>query len=144
MIRIAVTILLIVAWHFPTTFFVPQDAPNERGWLIWPFGRASTPVLDGLQGTIAPASPAALGSPTLVIVAAGLGSIAFVVAIAALWGIVFPSTWMPLAAVIGAVSSTTLFLIYLSPLSIVPLLANLAVVWGVFVADWTSQSLGES
>ena len=72
MIRIAVTILLIVAWHFPTTFFVPQDIPNERGWLIWPFGRASAPVFDGLQGTIAPASPAALGSPTLVMVAAGL------------------------------------------------------------------------
>jgi hypothetical protein len=51
---------------------------------------------------------------------------------------------MPLAAVIGAFSSTTLFLIYLSPLSIAPLLANLVVLWGVFVADWTSQSLGES
>jgi len=24
------------------------------------------------------------------------------------------------------------------------LLANLAVLWGVFVADWTSQSLGEA
>ena len=88
MTRIAVTILLMIAWHFPTTFFVPQDAPNERGWLIWPFGRASTPVLDGLQGAIAPASPAALGSRTLAMVAAGLASIAFVVAIAALWGIV--------------------------------------------------------
>ena len=82
MIRIAVTILLIVAWHFPTTFFVPQDVPNERGWLIWPFGRASAPVFDGLQGTIAPASPAAVGSLTLVTVAAGLASIAFIVAIA--------------------------------------------------------------
>ena len=74
MIRIAVTILLIVAWHFPTTFLVPQDVPNERGWLIWPFGRASTPVFDGLQGTIAPASPATVGSLTLVTVAAGLAS----------------------------------------------------------------------
>ena len=108
---------------------------------VWPGEHA---VLDGLQGTIAPPSPAALGSPTLVMVAAGLASIAFVVAIAALWGIVVPSTWMQLAALIGAVSSTTLFLIYLSPLSIAPLLVNLVVLWGVFVADWTSQSLGES
>ena len=38
MTRIVVTILLIVAWHFPTTFFVPQEAPNDHGWLIWPFG----------------------------------------------------------------------------------------------------------
>ena len=123
---------------------MPQDVPNETrlGWSGHSVG-ASTPVFGGLQGTIAPASPAAVGSLTLVTVAAGLASIAFIVAIAALWGIVVPSTWMPLAAVIGAVSSTTLFLIYLSPLSIVPLLANLAVLWGVFVADWTSQSLGE-
>ena len=144
MIRIAVTILLIVAWHFPTTFFVPQDPPNERGWLVWPFGRASTPVLDGLQGAVAPASPAALGSPTLAMVAAGLASIAFFVAIAALWGIVVPSTWMQPAAVIGAVSSIALFVIYLSPLSVIPILADLVVLWGVFMADWTSQTLGGS
>jgi hypothetical protein len=144
MIRIAVTILLIVAWHFPTTFFVPQDAPHERGWLIWPFGRASTPVFDGLQGAIAPASPATVGSPTLAMVAAGLASIAFVVAIASLWGIVFPSTWMAPAAVIGAVSSMALFLVYISPLSIIPIVADLVVLWGVFVADWTPQTLGGS
>ncbi len=41
MVRVAITILLMVAWHFPTTFFVPQDAPNDHGWLIWPFGKAS-------------------------------------------------------------------------------------------------------
>jgi hypothetical protein len=74
-------------------------------------------------------------------VAAGLASIAFIIAIASLWGIVIPSTWMQPAAVVGAVSSMALFLIYLSPLSIVPLLADLAVLWGVFVADWTPQTL---
>ena len=144
MTRIAVTILLIVAWHFPTTFFVPQDAPNERGWLIWPFGRASTPVFDGLQGAIAPASPAALGSPTLAMVTAGLASIAFVIAIASLWGIVVPSTWMEPAVIIGAVSSMALFLIYLSPLSIIPVVVDLAVLWVAFVADWTPETLGGS
>lgn len=144
MMRIAVTILLIVAWHFPTTFFVPQDAPNERGWLIWPFGRASTPVLDGLQGTIAPASPATLGSPTLAMLAAGLASIAFLVAIASLWGIIIPSTWMAPAAVTGAVSSLVLFLIYLSPLSVVPVVADLVVLWGVFIAAWTPQTLSST
>jgi hypothetical protein len=144
MSRIAVTILLIVAWHFPTTFFVPQDAPNERGWLIWPFGRASTPVLDGLQGAIAPASPATLGSPTLAMVAAGLASLAFIVAIASLWGIVIPSAWMQPAAVIGAVSSMALFLIYLSPLSVVPVVADLVVLWGVLVADWNPQTFSGS
>ena len=77
-------------------------------------------------------------------VAAGLASLAFVVAIASLWGIVIPSTWMQPAAVIGAVSSMALFLIYLSPLSIIPVLANVVVLWGVFVADWTPETLGGS
>ena len=40
-----------------------------------------------------PAWPAAVGSPTLAMVAAGVASIGFVVAIASLWGIVVPTTW---------------------------------------------------
>jgi hypothetical protein len=141
MLRIVVTILLIVAWHFPTTFFVPQDAPSDRGWLIWPFGKASTPVWDGLQGTIAPTSLVTVTSPTLAMAAAGIASLAFVVAIASLWGMVIPSDWWRPAAVIGSVSSIALFVIYLSPLSIVPLIADAAVLWGVLVANWTPQSL---
>lgn len=141
MVRVAITILLMVAWHFPTTFFVPQDAPNEHGWLIWPFGKASTPVFDGLQGLIAPSTPSAVTSPTLAMVAAGISSLAFVIAIASLWGIVIPSTWWQPAAIIGAVSSIVLFAIYLSPLSIIPLAADLAVLWGVFIAGWSPQSL---
>jgi hypothetical protein len=141
MLRIVVTIVLIVAWHFPTTFFVPQDAPSDRGWLIWPFGKASTPVWDGLQGTIAPASLVTVTSPTLAMAAAGIASLAFVVAIASLWGFVIPGEWWRPAAVIGSVSSIALFVIYLSPLSIVPLIADAAVLWGVLVANWTPQSL---
>ena len=141
MLRIVVTILVIVAWHFPTTFFVPQDAPSERGWLIWPFGQASTPVWDGLQGTVAPGSLVTMTSPTLAMAAAGVASLAFIVAIASLWGIVIPAEWWRPAAVIGSVSSISLFVIYLSPLSIVPLIADLAVLWGVLVANWTPESL---
>ncbi len=32
MLRIAATVLVFLAWHFPTTFFVPSGPPNERGW----------------------------------------------------------------------------------------------------------------
>jgi hypothetical protein len=141
MLRIVVTILLIVAWHFPTTFFVPQDAPNDRGWLIWPFGRASTPVWDGLQGSVAPSSLMTVTSPTLAMALAGIASLAFILAIASLWGIVVPSVWLQPAAVIGSVSSIALFLIYLSPLSIVPLIGDAAVLWGVLVSSWTPESL---
>ena len=141
MTRILVTILLIVAWHFPTTFFVPQDQPNDRGWWLWPFGKASGPVLDGMQGVIAPATPTALGSPTLAMAAAGIASLAFVVAIAALWGIVIPAGWWQPAAIVGSVSSIVLFTLYIGPLSVIPLVADAAGLWGVLVAEWTPESL---
>jgi hypothetical protein len=144
MLRIVVTVLLIVAWHFPTTFFVPQDAPNDRGWLIWPFGKASTPLFDGLQGFIAPATPTAVTSPTVAMIAAGIASLAFIVAIASLWGIVIPAGWWQPAAIVGSVSSIVLFTIYLSPLAIVPLVADVAVLWGVLIASWTPQTLAGS
>ena len=73
--------------------------------------------------------------------AAGIASLAFIVAIASLWGIVIPSEWWRPAAVIGSVSSIALFVIYLSLLSIVPLIADAAVLWGVLVTNWTAQSL---
>ena len=44
----------------------------------------------------------------------------------------------------GSISSIVLFVIYLSPLSIVPLFAEIAVLWGVLIADWTPQSLAGS
>ena len=143
MTRIAVTILLIIAWHFPTKFFVPQETPNDHGWLIWPFGKASTPVFDAFQGVLAPSSPTAIGSPTLAKAAAGIASLAFIIAIASLWGLVIPSEWWRPAAVIGAVSSIVLFALYLSPLSIIPLVVDLAVLWGVLIASWTPQTLAE-
>ncbi len=141
MVRIVITLLLMAAWHFPTTFFMPQDAPNDHGWLIWPFGRASTPVLDGMQGVIAPATPTALTSPTLAMAAAGIASLAFIIAIASVWGIVIPKDWLQPAAIVGSVGSIVLFLIYLSPLSIVPIALDLAVLWAVLVADWTTQDV---
>ncbi len=36
-----------------------------------------------------------------------------------------------------------LFLLYLSPLSIIPLVADLVVLWGVLIASWTPQTLTE-
>jgi hypothetical protein len=144
MLRIVVTILLIVAWHFPTTFFAPATEPNERGWLIWPFGRASTPAFDGLTGVIAPSAPSAIASPTIAMAAAGLASLAFIVAIAGLWGIVIPSDWWRPTAVVGALSSMVLFSIYVSPFSIIPIAIDAAVLWGVLVSGWTTESLAGS
>ena len=40
--------MLIIGWHFPTTFFVPGGTPHERRWLIWPFGRRTPLVVDAI------------------------------------------------------------------------------------------------
>ena len=77
-------------------------------------------------------------------VLAGVASLAFIVAIASLWGIVLPTAWLQPAAVIGAISSIALFLIYLSPLSIVPLVADIAVLWLVLVSSSTPETLAGS
>ncbi len=137
MLRIGATVLLIVAWHFPTTFFVPAGSPYEKGWLVWPFGQQTRPAFDALTGVIAPSVPAATGTPTLAMVAAGVASLAFLVALAALWGIVVPASWWQIAAVLGASSSVLLFLVYASPLALIPLLVDLTILWGVLSQGWS-------
>lgn len=127
--KIGLTALLIVAWHFPTTFFVPGGPPYEKGWLIWPFGQQTKPAIDALPGLIAPSTLPANGSPTLALAAAGLASFAFLVAIAGVWGFVIPPTWWQPLAVFAAVASAVLFAIYFSPLAILPLLVDAIAIW---------------
>ena len=141
MLRIVITILLMAAWHFPTTFFAPSGPPHVSGWVAWPFGKETGPVLDGLTGVLAPSNPTVFGTPTLALVAAGISSLAFVVAIAALWGIVIPADWFRPAAIAGAVASAILFLLYLGPWAIVPLALDAVILWGVLLQDWTPASL---
>jgi hypothetical protein len=141
MFKIAITVLLIAAWHFPTTFFVPGGPPNEKGWLVWPFGRQSGPLFDGLQGAIAPSSPVVTSTPTVALVAAGIASLAFLVALASLWGIVVPADFWRPAAIVGGVSSVVLFVIYLGPWAVVPLAVDAVVLWGIFAQGWTHTAV---
>jgi hypothetical protein len=129
-----VTALLIVGWHFPTTFFVPGGPPFEKGWLIWPFGRQSQPAIDALPGVIAPSALPASGSPTIALVAAGLASVAFLVAIAGVWGFVVPPTWWQPLVLFAAAASTVLFTIYFSSLAILPLVVN-AITMGLVLSQ---------
>src|SRR5919201_4668584 len=116
MLRIAATVLLFLGWHFPTTFFVPSGSPYERGWIAWPFGQQTRPAIDALTGLVAPAAATTTGQPTLALVAAGISSLAFIVAAGALWQIIVPAGWLQPSLVLGASASLVLFLIYMSPL----------------------------
>jgi hypothetical protein len=75
------------------------------------------------------------------LVAASVASLAFLVALAAVWGIVVPSSWWPVAAMIGATASVLLFAIYLSPLALIPLLADAVLVWGIATQGWARSTL---
>jgi hypothetical protein len=124
LLKIGITALLIIGWHFPTTFFVPGGPPYEKGWIIWPFGQRSTPAVAALPGVIAPAALPAAGTPTVALAAAALASLAFLVAIAGVWGFVVPPTWWQPMVLFGAASSAVLFAIYFSPVAIVPLFVD--------------------
>ena len=129
LVKIGITALLIVAWHFPTTFFAPGGPPYEKGWLIWPFGQLSRPAIYTLPSVIAPSALPASGSPTLALAAAGLASFAFLVAIAGVWGFIVPPTWWQPLVVFAAAASAVLFAIYFSPLAILPLAVDALAVW---------------
>ncbi|HET6702789.1 MAG TPA: hypothetical protein VFH14_13340 [Gemmatimonadaceae bacterium] len=129
LLKIGITALLVVGWHFPTTFFAPGGPPYERGWLIWPFGRRTQPAIEALPGVIAPKAPPATGSPTIALIAAGLASFAFLVAIAGVWGFVVPPTWWQPMVVFAAAASGVLFTIYFSRLAIIPLVVDVIAVW---------------
>lgn len=144
MSRIVLSVLLFLLWHFPTTFFVPAGEPYARGWLAWPFGRESKPVLSAFEGVIAPASlaqPTSNGAPTLALVAAGLASLSLILAAAALWGIVVPSDWLRPLVVAGASLSAVLFAVYLGPWAIVPLAIDAIALWGFLTQGWSVETL---
>ena len=146
-IKIAITILLMLAWHFPTTFFVPGGTgqpTSDAGSLIWPFGRASSPVLAGVPTFVAPGSMTSFTSPSVAMAAAGIASLAFLLALFSLWGVVIPAEWWRPAAIVGSVASIVLFLIYLGPWAIIPIAIDLVVLWGVFIQGWTQSTFTAS
>lgn len=139
--QILVTILLVLAWHFPTTFFLPAGPPNEYGWFAWPFGTETSPAIARTPRLIAPGGPNGHRRPSLAMLLAAVASLSFLAAIGALWGVVVPPDWWQPATVLGAGSSALLFLLYFGPGALVPLVVDGAVLVGVLVARWTPVSL---
>ena len=147
LVKIAITILLIIAWHFPTTFFAPGGTgvpAGDTGTVIWPFGRASSPALAGVPGFVAPSSLTSVLSPSVAMAAAGIASLAFLLALLSLWGFVIPADWRRPAAIVGSVASIVLFLIYIGPWAILPIAVDLFVLWGVYAQGWTQSTFAGS
>jgi hypothetical protein len=133
--------LLFLGWHFATTFFVPAGRPQARGWVIWPFGRESRPVLSALRGVLAPRTVPGEPVPTLALILAAMASIGFLVALGALFGVVVPLEWWSPAVVLASAASGVLFLMYLGPWALIPLLVDAVLVWGVLLRGWSVEGM---
>jgi hypothetical protein len=133
--------LLFLGWHFATTFFVPAGAPQTRGWVIWPFGQESRPLLGAFQGVLAPHAVPAEPAPTVALLLAAMASLGFLVALAGLFGVVVPAEWWRPAVVAASAASGVLFLIYLGPWALIPLLIDAVLLWGVLSRGWSVQGL---
>jgi hypothetical protein len=72
---------------------------------------------------------------------AGIAGLCFIAAAFSLFEIVVPAGWFTALAIIGGGASIALFGLYLSPLSILPVIIDLALLWGVFAQHWTVAEL---
>ena len=131
--RIVVLALLIVAAHFSLTAFAPGQA--GKALIYWPFAADSKPILAGVGGL--PQQGGSILTPAL----AGLAGLCLLAAVAALFGVVVPADWWTLLVVAGSVLSITLFVLYLSPLSLLPIAIDLTLLWGVVLQHWTATAL---
>jgi hypothetical protein len=133
--------LLFLGWHFTTTFFVPAGAPHDRGWVVWPFGRDSRPPLGQLPGVLTPNRVPAEPAPTLALVLAAIASLGFLAALAGLFGVILPAGWWPAVVIAASLASGGLFLLYLGPWALLPLLIDGVLLWGLIARGWSVAGL---
>lgn len=131
--RIVVVVVLLLAAHFSLTVFVPGGV--GKAVFYWPWAADTQPVLAAIGDL--PQQGGGVITPAL----AGIAGLCLLGAAAALLGIVVPAEWWTVLVVIRAVASLALFVLYLSPLAIVPIIIDVILLWGVFIQHWTAASL---
>lgn len=124
---IAVLVLLLLGAHLNLSALVPLqvgDAPPPwwvGGRLLWPFAEATDTLL-----------PAGNTLDTLTPILAITSALAFLLAAAALLRWSVPGQWLPWLTVAGAVLSIGLQVMWFSGWAILPLLVDIALLWGVW------------
>jgi hypothetical protein len=63
------------------------------------------------------------------------------VALGALFGVVVPLEWWRPTVVLASAASGVLFLLYLDPWALIPLLVDAVLVWGVLVRGWSVEGM---
>ena len=131
--RIIVIILLVLAAHFSLTPFAP--AKGGKAVFYWPFAADSQPLL-GFAGGL-PSQPGSVLTPAL----AGIAGLCFLAAVLGLFGVIVPAQWWPALVVVAAVASMLLYVLYFGLFSIIPIVIDLVLLWGLFVQNWTVTAL---
>ena len=131
--RYIILTLLLLAAHFSLTPFAPAQV--GQAWIGWPFAADSNPVLSFVGGL--PQQTGSVLTPLL----AGVAGLGFIVAACALFGVGIPTAWWPTLVVGSTIASTLLYLLYLSPLALLPIGIDLLLLWGVWAQHWTATGL---
>jgi hypothetical protein len=132
---VLILVLLFLAAQLNLTALVPAPTGQAAapwwvgGRLLWPFATDTRTLLSGdALNTL---------TPILGIAAA----VCFLLAAAALLHWLVPASWFTWLVVAGAVCSIALQVIWISPWAVLPLLVDAALLWAVFGAHLTVQSL---
>lgn len=131
--RIVVLSLLLLSAHFSLTPFAPAAA--GKNWLFWPFATTSQPVVSFIGGL--PQQSGSVVTPLL----AALAGMSFLAAALGLYAKLVPEAWWPALVIIGTVASILLYLLYFGAWSLVPLVIDAALLWGVLILHWSVLSL---
>ncbi len=136
MMRIIVLVLLLFGVQFSATAFAPASA--GKGWILWPFAVDSKSLLGFVGGV--PQQTGAGFTPILAVLA-GLSTLGFLAAAASLFRILVPANWWPILVPASVILSLLLHILYIGPLTILPILVDGVLLWGVIIQHWSVISL---
>lgn len=123
--KFLITLLLLAGAHFALTASVP--APTGKNWVFWPFATDSHAVL-GLAGD---------GVSSITKLLSVIAGVCFLAALLALFGLLIPAEWWGVLVGIGSIASLALYLLYLGPWAILPIVIDIFLLWGIFVVRWS-------
>jgi hypothetical protein len=124
-----VIVLLFLAAHFNATPFAPAHPSAAK--LYWPFAIDSKSWLTAIGGL-----PAAGGIITSLL--AGVAALGFIASLLALFGWLVPAHWFTPLIIAAAVASILLYILYPGIFSLLPILLDLILLWGVITQGWST------
>ena len=127
--KFLITLLLLAGAHFALPANVP--APTGKNWVFWPFAADSQAVL-GLAGE---------GVSHITKLLSVIAGVCFLAALLALFGLIIPAELWGVLVGIASVASLALYLLYLGPWAILPIIIDIFLLWGIFIVRWSAAAL---